>query len=594
MAGRVLAGRYELETLLGRGGMGEVWAARDRRIMRLVAVKLLRQVHDDDDSLAMFFREARTAGGLSHPGVVAVHDLGEHTDGTPFLVMELIKGRDLRTVLREDGLPPVAVALDWAAQIADALAAAHGAGIVHRDLNPRNLMLGDNGAVKILDFGIARYMSATTQASGIIGTLASMPPERLAGKVGDGRADLYSLGCVLYQLLTGGPPFDFGEFGALVHAHMQRVPDPPSVHRDDIASAVDELVASLLAKNPDERPATARELRDRLVALLRSPLLAVAPEPSVSAVTAVSGETAATATAVAPGGPPQVPKPRLTGHQPVTSAAVPHRIEDLLARHDRAASLMEEGQYQRALHLLAELVTACVLRAGPDHFLTFAVRRDHAACTRELGHHEEAACLVAALAIDRGTVVGPSHPDTLDVRHDHALRTFEAGHFEEAARLFEALVPDHIRMLGPIHRLALEARHYHALAVGEAGRHHEASRMFEALVAYRRRVSGPDDLLFLEARHYQVLYVGETGRYQEAVRLSATLVPDSIRILGPEFPRTLEARYNQAVYLGEAGDHTEATRLLGELADYCTRILGPDDELTHDARRSRSRFADRG
>ncbi|WP_431677191.1 protein kinase domain-containing protein [Kitasatospora sp. KL5] len=271
MAGRMLSDRYELEELLGRGGMGEVWAARDHLIRRRVAVKLLHPQRDADSAAELFFREARTAGGLNHPGVVTIFDLGTNTDGTPFLVMELLAGRDLGTVLRQDGPPEPAVAVEWAVQVADALAVAHTAGVVHRDLKPANLMLTTAGSVKILDFGIARYLSTVTQASRIIGTPAYMPPERLEGKAGDGRADLYALGCVLYELLTGRSPFGDLDAAALMFAHIGRVAAPPSAHRPGVSATLDLLVADLLAKKPEHRPSTAAEVADRLRAMAVAP-----------------------------------------------------------------------------------------------------------------------------------------------------------------------------------------------------------------------------------------------------------------------------------------------------------------------------------
>ncbi|MBP5865926.1 serine/threonine protein kinase [Streptomyces sp. LBUM 1484] len=271
MAGRMLAGRYELEVLLGRGGMGEVWVAHDTRIRRRVAVKLLQPHLEGGEGTRLFFREARTAGGLNHPGIVTVHDLGEDTDGTLFLVMEMLSGRDLSTVLRKEGPPPVADALDWTAQAADALAAAHAAGIVHRDLKPANLMLTDTGLLKILDFGIARYAATTTASSAVVGTVAYMPPERLSGQAGDGRADLYALGCVLYELLTGERLFGDLETAALLVAHLQQVPSAPSRVRPGPGPAVDALVLEMLAKDPGDRPATADEVRDRLRAALPAP-----------------------------------------------------------------------------------------------------------------------------------------------------------------------------------------------------------------------------------------------------------------------------------------------------------------------------------
>ncbi|MFI6724967.1 PQQ-binding-like beta-propeller repeat protein [Streptomyces atratus] len=262
---RVLGGRYELVAFVGRGGMGEVWEGRDRLIERRVAVKLLPHNRRDTTGAQLFFREARTAGRLNHTGVVTVFDLGQDPDdGTLYLVMEFLTGRDLDMVLREDGPPQVPTAVGWAAQTAEALQAAHAAGIVHRDLKPANLMLTPDGRIKILDFGIARYMASTHKSSKVIGTLAYMPPERFGDLPPDARSDLYSLGCVLHELLTGSTPFQTTEPVAMMAAHLNTTPEPPGHARPGVPTALDDLVMALLAKDPGDRPASAAEVCDRL------------------------------------------------------------------------------------------------------------------------------------------------------------------------------------------------------------------------------------------------------------------------------------------------------------------------------------------
>ncbi|WP_405613635.1 serine/threonine-protein kinase [Streptomyces sp. NBC_01511] len=261
MSARVLGGRYELVAFIGRGGMGEVWEGRDRVIERRVAVKLLPHDRRDAAGVDLFFREARTAGGLSHAGVVTVYDLGQDPDdGALYLVMEYLDGRDLFTVLHDDGPPGVPTALDWAAQTASALAAAHAAGIVHRDLKPANLMLTPDGRIKVLDFGIARYVASTRQSSKVIGTVAYMPPERFGDQPADARSDLYSLGCVLHELLTGNTPFQATAPVAMMAAHLNTPPEAPSCSQSEVPAAVDELVLALLAKDPGDRPASAAEV----------------------------------------------------------------------------------------------------------------------------------------------------------------------------------------------------------------------------------------------------------------------------------------------------------------------------------------------
>lgn len=301
MVARVLAGRYELVRFVGRGAMGEVWEGRDRLIERRVAVKLLGHDVRDAPGAELFLREARVAGGLNHPGVVTVYDLGHDEDaGTLFLVMEFVTGRDLATVLVEGGPPPVATAVDWSARGATALSAAHSAGVVHRDLKPANLMLTASGDVKVLDFGIARYVGSTHRSSRVMGTLAYMPPERFDEQPGDARSDLYSFGCVLHEFLTGNPPFEATGPVAMMNAHLRRAPRPPGEVRAGVPAELDELVLALLAKDPRDRPQSAAEVVARLDRLTarRSP----ASVPPWAVPTEISPRR----TPVGPGGVPAV------------------------------------------------------------------------------------------------------------------------------------------------------------------------------------------------------------------------------------------------------------------------------------------------
>ncbi|MGW2088149.1 protein kinase domain-containing protein [Streptomyces sp. NPDC001880] len=312
MADRVLAGRYELVLLVGRGGMGEVWEGRDRVIGRRVAVKLLSHQQGEGGGAELFFREARTAGRLNHHGVVTVFDMGEDpADGTLYLVMEYITGNDLAALLRRDGPPPIHRAVDWAAQTAAALAAAHAADVVHRDLKPGNLMLTTDNEIKVLDFGIARFMAATTQSSQVMGTLAYMPPERFNEHPGDARSDLYALGCVLHELLTGHTPFQPTGPVAMMTAHLTTPPTPPSHHRSDIPTTVDTLVLQLLAKDPADRPATAAEVHDTLRTLLHTTVPAPTEIPASNATPTVVD-------------PPQPPRGAGPDERPV--ARSPHAL----------------------------------------------------------------------------------------------------------------------------------------------------------------------------------------------------------------------------------------------------------------------------
>ena len=245
-AGSLLAGRYQLEAPLGRGGFGQVWRARDVATRRPVAVKLVALAEITDpallaETIARFRREAATVAALKHPNIVTAIDAGR-VGSELFLVMELAEGASLATFLqqraaRDMGLFPVASVLDIAEQVCAGLGAAHAAGVVHRDIKPGNLMVAAQLRVKIIDFGIARLLSDNsprlTLPTFTIGTAAYMSPEQAGGGYLDGRADLYSLGCVLYQLLAGTPPFTAADANALIMMQLYDQPIPLGARRGD-------------------------------------------------------------------------------------------------------------------------------------------------------------------------------------------------------------------------------------------------------------------------------------------------------------------------------------------------------------------------
>ncbi|MEV7169164.1 protein kinase [Streptomyces sp. NPDC093224] len=268
VAGTLIGGRYRLESLLGRGGTGEVWRAHDPRLGREVAVKFLTADPADGHVVDRFHREARVMARLRHPGITQVFDSGAQ-DGRLHLVMELLDGRNLGALVRaaKSGMP-VRRALDLAAQVADALSYAHWADIVHRDVKPANLMLLADGRVKVCDFGIAGYVhaeSGLTRAGSLMGTPDYMAPEQCRGLRTDGRTDLYALGCVLFALLTGRPPFTtHGDFRVVMLDHIHTPPPRLASLRPGVPVELDRLVSVLLAKDPAERPAHAGAVADRL------------------------------------------------------------------------------------------------------------------------------------------------------------------------------------------------------------------------------------------------------------------------------------------------------------------------------------------
>ncbi|MBT0771199.1 Stk1 family PASTA domain-containing Ser/Thr kinase [Kineosporia sp. J2-2] len=271
---RVLGNRYEIGELLGRGGMAEVHAGRDARLGRTVAIKLLRtDLARDATFQARFRREAQSAAALNHPSIVAVYDTGEDTMveasgavvNLPYIVMEHIEGRTLREVLGEGHHLDVDAALEITTGVLTALEYSHRIGIVHRDIKPANVMLTPVGDVKVMDFGIARAMSDSsstmTQTQAVIGTAQYLSPEQARGEQVDTRSDLYSAGCLLYELLTGRPPFMGDSPVSVAYQHVREQPIPPSHLVGGIPESVDRIVLHSLAKGRDERYQTAQDFR---------------------------------------------------------------------------------------------------------------------------------------------------------------------------------------------------------------------------------------------------------------------------------------------------------------------------------------------
>ncbi|MDI5964278.1 protein kinase [Streptomyces sp. SL13] len=270
-------GRYRLTRRLGRGGMAEVYAAEDVRLGRTVAVKLMRgDLAEDPISKARFTREAQSVAGLNHHSIVAVYDSGEDRygqDTVPYIVMELCEGRTIRELLVDSDAPPVEQALVIVSGVLDALAYSHQHGIVHRDIKPANVVITHAGAVKVMDFGIARALhgasTTMTQTGMVMGTPQYLSPEQALGKAVDHRSDLYATGCLLYELLALRPPF-MGETPlSVVYQHVQDDPRVPSTVSDRVPPELDGLVLRALAKDPDDRFQSAEEMHGLVQYALR-------------------------------------------------------------------------------------------------------------------------------------------------------------------------------------------------------------------------------------------------------------------------------------------------------------------------------------
>ncbi|MGE5186052.1 MAG: serine/threonine-protein kinase [Acidobacteriota bacterium] len=260
--GQVLAQRYRVQRLLGKGGMGAVYLADDEVLGELVALKVISSSFASDEAamIARFRREAAAARKVSSQNVIRIHDLGEARPGLLYLSMEYFAGRTLADVIAQRGIVPIKDVIDILQQIAAGLECAHEAGVIHRDLKPGNVLVGERGAVKIIDFGLATMAmgEGLTATGAILGTPHYMAPEQVRGKTVDARSDIYALGALAYHLVTGRPPFAGDNAIAIGFAHLSETPVPPRELRRDCPAALDAAIIAALAKAPENRPASAK------------------------------------------------------------------------------------------------------------------------------------------------------------------------------------------------------------------------------------------------------------------------------------------------------------------------------------------------
>jgi eukaryotic-like serine/threonine-protein kinase len=321
MIDTVFDGRYRIMRKLGAGGMANVYLAEDQELGRRVAIKILNDRHAGDDQfIERFRREAKNAAGLSHPNIVSIYDRGE-AEGTYYIAMEYLDGRTLKELIVSRGPAPIKTTIEYARQILAAIGHAHRNGIVHRDIKPHNVVVDPDGRLKVTDFGIARSgASQMTEAGSIIGTAQYLSPEQAKGAPVDQRSDLYAVGVVLYEMLTGKVPFSGDTPLEIAMKHLSKVPEPPSKLRPEISEDLDMIVLRALAKDPDERYQSAEEMAADLSRVARG--LGVSDE-TADAATAVLGGSGATAetmiaprrTAVAPPPPTRTPPAAYYGYE---------------------------------------------------------------------------------------------------------------------------------------------------------------------------------------------------------------------------------------------------------------------------------------
>ena len=531
--GAVLDGRYELLGVLGKGAMGAVWQGSDRMTGRPVAVKTVTGATDlwRTDRTG---REATAVGRLSHPHIVAVHDYGQttyHEQPVTYIVMELVDGRPLTAELAE-GRPELSVALGWARQIALALGAAHapGVGVVHRDLKPGNVLITEDGLVKITGFGAARFTDGPAGAdpggsspadprpahsAPLAGNAAYLAPEQCLYRPVDGRTDLYALGCLLYEMVTGAPPFTKGSAGTVALSQIHEMPAAPRSRNSAISPELDLLIRELLAKDPRMRPPDAASVYRRL-----------------GVVAAARAEETADAQRRSELPRPPAPMPR----PPVKD--IPY------------AELLHQFGGAHALCLEDDPATAVLLWQRAVAELT--------------------------------ATVGAADPKTLVARRALASHTGACGDYVGAIAMWQALLPDVRRVLGDAHESTYTVRRMLAWNIGVDGRPAQAVELLAGMLPGATRLLGRRHPDVLEARRFLAWNTGLTGRNARAVRLLRRLLPDLRDTLGPDHEHTLEARGILAWNTGQGGDLVKATALLRDLVPDSTRALGTAHPLTVD------------
>ncbi|MFC9620969.1 protein kinase [Streptomyces sp. NPDC056930] len=439
MSGRLIGGRYQLATILGQGGMGQVWTAYDQRLDRRVAVKLLRpdRVTGPIGSEAAgelrrrFVRECRVTAQVDHPGLVTVHDAGSDGDDL-YLVMQYVEGADLADHLAEHDPYPWQWSVAVAAQLCAVLCAVHAVPIVHRDLKPRNVMVRPDGTVTVLDLGVASVLDTDTtrltHTGSPIGSPAYMAPEQAMGGAVGPYTDLYALGVLLHELLSGDVPFAGSTALGVLHRHLYEPPVPVRRIRPDIPEPLEALVLRLLAKDPQHRPSGAQEVYEHLAPLL--------PARGTGLPTGPLDPTRPFLRPHAPW-PDRTTNPAPPPAPPAPAAARP----DVAAAVDDVKKLLGEGRITQAVDILGSILPVAAEQHGEDSAVVRILRKQYAATLMDDGQYRRALPELRRLADDRAAEAGPADVQTLQFRYDAAQCLEQLGEPAAALAEYRAVLP---------------------------------------------------------------------------------------------------------------------------------------------------------
>lgn len=506
-----IADRYELVATISTGGMGRVWRGYDTVLDRPVAVKVIRpdlvaEPRLYDEYADRFRREARVTARIESPGVPAVYDAAVDKDkGSLYLVMQLVRGVSLADTIDESAPMPVPAATAVAAQVCAALAEAHAVPVVHRDLKPGNIMVADDGTVKVLDFGIAAVLrtdvTRITHTGSMLGTYAYMPPEQVRGAPATPGSDLYSLGCVLYQMLTGRTvfPAHYTHFELQV-AHVEETPSPPSAHVEGLPEDLERLVLDLLAKDPEDRPATAQDVHDRLVPHLPRPDPLAPDEP------------------LPPGA---LPDPTRPYRRPVPlrpRATLPSPTQPL------PATLVESTA---AMPPIAGLAPGELAEAD-----------GHAQALIGEGRFAQAVGVLDDVIDPAASALGEESAQVVELRLLRANALAISGDARRALPEFTALADILQRQAGPQDERALICWQQAVYCMAQLGETTRALHEAEGLLERFRRVSGDRSEDVLDLRREMVLWRLRSGDTERASSELPALYSDLRAAYGPGAPET--------------------------------------------------------
>ncbi|WP_432068774.1 protein kinase domain-containing protein [Streptomyces sp. C10-9-1] len=555
--GELIGDRYELTELLGKGGMGEVWAAYDQRLDRSVAVKLLtpqapshggpHRLNKWDPAVVRFTREARLMAKLEHPFVPVIHDAGTHRASKLYLVMQRVYGHTLDRLAARRGPFPVEWAASVGAQVCSVLLQAHGRGFVHRDLTPRNVMLTADGTVRVLDFGIATALHTPdgprlTSTGTVAGTPGFISPEQGKGQAATPLSDLYALGCVLYEILGGQPPFTAEDPLAVMVQHITDEPIPLAQLRDDAPADLCALVSRLMAKQPEDRPTSAAEVREMLIPWAEqavpkpareatggqaaatdqahipgltgapTPVAGLAPRPVSPSPTSPPSASPA---AKSPADPPQMPwqpQPEAPSPVPGLAQAAPSAPADL---RERAQRLAAEGRLSQALELLGKDLDATLPRFGLSH--PEIVSRRLAILRLQFEAQELQAVRDGCLELAATLASARSAPDAdLAACRVMAARCLgRLGHNSAALRELRQALDLQKEVLPPLHPEVLETRREIGTLLAGSGSAGEALEALRSLADDQRTALPPDHPAHAEVERL----IGRLGRLTRTLHL---------------------------------------------------------------------------